>query len=200
VRGPRGVVPGNLLARALLFFVGTLLLAGCVTVTAGQQQKLDDWRGFADRVVAHYKASRVTFLVGKHGGFEAGTMRPGGLMTLTPAMLDPAKHTDFLLAHELAHWVLGHSDGRTYPSLAEAERVQIPKELDANAEAVKILMVGRSWSERTAFQQVHAYIWSYKRLVDAGRTATPRGHPEPCVEINDLIRRFPQHADMGRTC
>jgi hypothetical protein len=191
-------LPSRLNIRRLL--ASTLVLAGCVTLTPGQQQKLEDWRAFADRVTTHYKTSRVSFLVGTHGGVEAGAMRQGGLMTLTPAMLDPAKQTDFLLAHELGHWVLGHPDGRTYPSLAEAERAQIPKELDANAEAVKILVLGRGWSERTAFQHVHAYIWSYKRLVDAGKTARPRGHPAPCVEINDLIQRFPQHAEVGKTC
>ena len=191
---PIARVPGLLVAFALI------CLAGCVSLTPAQQEKLDGWRAFSDRVTRHYKVSRVTFLVGSHGGPEAGAMRQGGLMTLTPAMLDPAQQTDFLLAHELGHWVLGHVDGRTYPSMAEAIRAQIPKELDANAEAVKILEIGRGWSERTAFQYAQSYLWRYKQLVDIRKVSTPRGHPSPCEEINDLIRRFPKQADVWKAC
>jgi hypothetical protein len=180
--------------------LGALVLAGCVTLTSAQQEKLDDWRAFADRVTAHYKTSRVTFLIGAHGGFEAASMRPGGLMTVTPEALDPGKRTDFMLAHELAHWVLGHLDGRTYSSTLERRRASQAKEMAANAEAVPILVLARGGSERDAFVQAQAYLWGWKNLVERGGTGIPEGHAEPCEEIADLIRRFPQHATVSRPC
>jgi hypothetical protein len=40
-------------------------------------------------------------------------------MTVTSEALEPARRTDFMLAHEPAHRVLGHLDGRTYTSTLE---------------------------------------------------------------------------------
>ena len=73
--------------------------------------------------------------------------------------------------------------------------------MDANAEAVKILMIGRHWSERRAFFHAHAYLWSYRRGVEARRVGEPAGHPvDTCVEINDLIRRHPAYHDISDSC
>jgi hypothetical protein len=183
-----------------------LLHAGCASLTPEQQARLEDWQGFADRVTAHYRISDVTFLIGVRPGAAGGGMRSGGVLTFTPAMLDPlppGQSRDFLLAHELAHWVLGHAyllpPDETTLSLWLDE--QQGRELDANAEAVKILMVGRTWSERRAFFHAHAYLWSYKSGVDARRYGVPAGHPsDPCVEINDLIRRYPAFTDVSDSC
>lgn len=183
-----------------------LLHAGCGSLTVAQQAQLEDWQGFAGRVTAHYQVADVTFLVGVRPGAGGGAVRSGGVMAFTPGMLDPlppGQSRDFLLAHELAHWVLGHAylppPDETNLSLWQEE--QPGRELDANAEAVKILMVGRSWSERRAFFHAHAYLWSYKTGVDARRFGVPAGHPrDPCVEINDLIRRYPAFADIGDSC
>jgi hypothetical protein len=85
----------------------------------------------------------VPFLVGGQPGAGGGAMRPGDLMTFQTRMLEPlpaGQSRDFLLAHELAHWVLGHAYRRaldeaiTSPWEARQER----RELDANAEAVEI--------------------------------------------------------------
>src|SRR6266478_1268099 len=147
-----------------------LLHAGCTSLTAGQQAHLDDWQRFADRVTTHYGVAEVTFLVGEHPGAGGGAMRPGGLMTFQTRMLEPLP--------------AGQS-----------------RELDANAEAVKILMVGRHWSERRAFFHAHAYLWSYRRGVEARRVGVPAGHPlDTCVEINDLIRRYPRYRDISDAC
>ena len=85
-----------------------LLHAGCTSLTAGQQAHLDDWQRFADRVTAQYGVADATFLVGEQPGGGGGAMRPGGLMTFQTLMLESLPHgqsRDFLLAHELAHWV-----------------------------------------------------------------------------------------------
>ena len=94
------------------WLAGLLLLAGCSHLTVGQQAHLDDWQRFASRVTEHYGVSEVTFLVGAQEGPGGGAMRPGGLMTFKVDMLEPlpaGQSRDFLLAHELAHWVLGHA-------------------------------------------------------------------------------------------
>jgi hypothetical protein len=182
------------------------LHAGCTTLTAGQRAHLDDWQRFADRVTAHYGVSDVTFLVGEQPGAGGGAIRPGGLMTFRTQMLEPlpaGQSRDFLLAHELAHRVLGHAYRRPPDEAATSlwEAQQERRELDANAEAVKILMIGRHWSERRAFFHAHAYLWSYRRGVEARRYGIPAGHPvDPCVEINDLIRRYPAYRDISDSC
>lgn len=183
-----------------------LLHAGCTSLTHDQQARLEDWQGFADRVTTHYRIGDVTFLVGAHPGAGGGAMRAGGLMTFTPAMLEPlpaGQSRDFLLAHELAHWVLGHAYLRAPDEATTSvwQHEQPGREMDANAEAVKILMVGRGWSEHRAFFHAHAYLWSYKRGVDAHRYGVPAGHPgDPCVEINDLIQRYPLFSDISDSC
>ncbi|HYB71368.1 MAG TPA: hypothetical protein VEH80_11870 [Candidatus Bathyarchaeia archaeon] len=66
---------------------------------------------------------------------------------------------------------------------------------------MKILMVGRHWSERRAFFHAHAYLWSYRQAILAGRAGVPAGHPsDSCVEINDLIRRYPPPPDLSEPC
>jgi hypothetical protein len=69
--------------------------------------------------------------------------------------------------------------------------------MDANAEAVKILTIGWGLSERQAYARVLNRLWHGKR---AG-LAIPDGHPpDLCIEIADLVRRFPRYADIGKTC
>ena len=186
--------------------IAALLHAGCVSLTPDQQARLDDWQDLAGRVTAHYGVSDVVFLVGARPSAGGGAVRSGGVMAFPPTMLDPlpaGQSRDFLLAHELAHWVLGHTyvappDETTFSLWREEQQA---RELDANAEAVKILVVGRGWSQRRAFFHAHSYLWSYKRGVDARRFSVPAGHPgDPCVEINDLIERYPGFPDISDGC
>ena len=165
-----------------------LLHAGCTSLTAGQQAHLDDWQRFADRVTAHYGVADVTFLVGEQPGAGGGAMRPGGLMTFQTQMLEPlpaGQTRDFLLAHELAHWVLGHAYRRAPDEAATSlwDAQQERRELDANAEAVKILMVGRHWSERRAF--FHAQ-YRFQMIVGGPR--------QPCRK---RLVRAGQHVDFA---
>jgi len=188
------------------WLAGLLLLAGCSHLTVGQQAHLDDWQRFASRVTEHYGVSEVTFLVGAQEGPGGGAMRPGGLMTFKVDMLEPlpaGQSRDFLLAHELAHWALGHAYRRAPDEATTSmwDAQQERRELDANAEAVKILVIGRHWTERRAFFHAHAYLWSYRRGVAARVVGVPAGHPaDPCVEINDLIRRYPAYHDIADAC
>ncbi len=193
--------PGRGVWLALL-----LALAGCTHLTPAQRTQLHLWERVAKRVTAHYEVSAVTFLVGAQDGPGGGAVRPGGIITIRPDMLEPlpaGQSRDFLLAHELAHWVLGHAYRRPPDEAATAtwEVEQQRRELDANAEAVKILAVGWHWTERRAFFHAHAYLWTYRRGVVARQIGVPAGHPpDPCVEINDLIRHYPAYRDIAENC
>jgi hypothetical protein len=98
----------------------------------------------------------------------------------------------FLVAYELGHWVLNHA-GRPVQLLQDRYR----QEMDANAEAVKILTIGWGWTEQQAYLAVLNRLWHVKRAAQA----VPDGHPpDPCIEIADLVRRFPRQAALGKTC
>lgn len=186
----RTVHYGVLVGLILLVLVCGLL-AGCVSLTPDQRADLENWKAFAHRVTQHYGVADVTFLVGPHGGSEHGTMRPGGILTLRPDRIGP--DYDFLLAHELGHWVRGHA--KTYRCFVPRERDEgVPgsscgtvdaMELAANAEAIQILMLGRGISEEEAFRRAvqYLYIW--------------HGAAVGCREIKDLLRRYPAYPAYG---
>ena len=174
--------------RTTLF--AALALVGCTTLTPDQRATLAEYQQRADKVTAAYGVGRVFFLVGSHNSAAGGTMRPGGLLTMEALALD--QKDDVLVAHELGHWVLNHA-GRPVHSLDDRYR----QEMDANAEAVRVLTIGWGWSERQAYIAVLERLWLVKREAHA----VPDGHPpDPCMEIADLIRRFPPYADVGTTC
>jgi hypothetical protein len=185
-RAPRG--------RTAALLGAVLWLNGCVTLTPTQQTTLAEYQERANRVTKAYGVGRVAFLVGAHNSAAGGTMRPGGLMTMEAQALD--RNDEVLVAHELGHWVLNHP-GRPVFSVEDRYR----QEMAANAEAVKILVIGWDWTEQRGFRALLDRLWRHKNAVDRGAAAVPDGHhPDPCVEIADLVRRYPQYAECSRTC
>jgi len=90
------------------------------------------------------------------------------------------------LAHEAAHWVLGHEGG-----LPEGEK-RYGREIEATVRAVEILARVTGIDEREALRRTHAMTM----LVEppsVGRPIPP-GHKALCVEIADVLRAFPKHA------
>ena len=167
-----------------------LALIGCTTLTPDQQTTLAFYQERADTVTAAYRVGKVYFLIGAHNSAAGGTMGIGGLMTMETIALDTKD--DVLVAHELGHWVLNHA-GWPFQSLQHRYR----QEMDANVEAVKILTIGWRWTEEQAYLAVLNRLWQVKRSAQA----VPDGHPpDPCIEIADLVRRFPRHAALGQTC
>ena len=167
-----------------------LALIGCTTLTPDQQTTLAFYQERADTVTAAYRVGKVYFLIGAHNSAAGGTMGIGGLMTMETIALDTKD--DVLVAHELGHWVLNHA-GWPFQSLQHRYR----QEMDANVEAVKILTIGWGWTEQQAYLAVLNRLWQVKRSAQA----VPDGHPpDPCIEIADLVRRFPRHAALGQTC
>ena len=90
-----------------------------------------------------------------------------------------------LFAHELGHYVLEH-------------RSSSPQvEMEANAQAVEILVRVRRVDELQALTAFHGYLLSVHRS-QASRGVLP-GHASACQEIADLVRRYPKHETVTRT-
>lgn len=113
--------------------------------------------------------------------------RPGHLW-VEPALLG-AWYQDALIARTLAYEVL--PPVRAAASMADYERRQRQRDLDANAKAVEILSRAQARSERMALQAVYEWLAGMHRAVVAGQVKLPGGQPEPCEQIRDLLGRFP---------
>lgn len=162
-----------------------LLLAGCVTLTPAQQGGVDAIRTFVDATARAYNVPTVYIMVGDYPNTSA-TYRFGmitvGLRTLT------SRNRDVILAHELAHYLLGHDRRTATTSIVERRMEQEKFELDANAKAVEILARVRGMNEDEAIARVHDFLAAAHR-----RGIWASGHKSACDEITDLLRRFPQY-------
>jgi hypothetical protein len=100
---------------------------------------------------------------------------------------------DVVVAHELAHYILGHEGrGLNIPMLDR--RVLYERwEMDANAKGVEILARAKPMPEELALSLFYQHGIGSHRALLAGRGGIPFGHRPPCEEIGDLLSRFPQH-------
>ena len=176
--------------RRTAALLAALVLTGCTTLTPAQQARVDAYQALADRVTAHYGASRVLVMRADLRTGTGGVMEHRGRLLVSERTLT-SRWGEALVAHELAHWVLGHRFEETVPGP--------DKELAAHVEAVRVLMVGKSWIEEQAFRTYLAYLWSAKLAQDRG-TPVPLGHRAVCREIADFVSRFPAQASMAKTC
>ena len=184
---PRAVLR---LARLVPFAVA---VAGCASLTLSphQEQSLTEIRAMADETARLYKMFRISVLVGPDIQGVGGRYRQG-LFTVSTPMLQ-SRHRDSLVAHELAHWVLGHDRPTPGPTLLDYQRQNEEREFEANAKAVEILVRVKRISEEQALRVVYDHLLGFHRAVMERRTVIPWGHKPPCEEIADLLGRFPQH-------
>jgi len=102
------------------------------------------------------------------------------------------------VAHELAHYVLGHDAalaGAT-PEARLLERQQ--RELDANAKSVEILTRVRGVPEDQALRMAYSYLLNVHRRLERSPGEDLLGHRPPCEEIADLLARYPRAAHLDR--
>jgi hypothetical protein len=104
-----------------------------------------------------------------------------------------SRHRDSIVAHELAHYLLGHDRPLAGTLTLEWQREQEIRELEANAKAVEILARVRRLPEEQALSLVYDHLLSFNRLVAEQRTVIPWGHRAPCAEMADLLGRFPKY-------
>jgi len=166
-----------------------LLLAGCTTLTPAQQRSEGEVRAFADRTARLYGLLPIHVLVSHNPQDPPGSYRRSffsvSAITLTSTFRDA------IVAHELAHYVLGHEAPLPGATPEDFKRAYQQRELDANAKSVEILARVGEMGERQALRTVYQYL----RAVQLARERYPRldlaGHKPPCEEIADLLARFP---------
>jgi hypothetical protein len=173
-----------------------LVVTGCLTLTPAQQSIVAEQQAFADATAARYRAARVRLVVEGETNLGIGARYRLGHVYLNVGMLDSLTLTA-IMAHELAHYVLGHDIPVTGASTAERQLAQELRELDANATAVEILMRVKGLSEREAVMLIVAYLAGAQRFEDRGG-ARAWGHRAPAEEIADLVRRYPATTISGR--
>lgn len=172
-----------LLAPAFAIAVG-----GCVTLTPQQQDTVAEVQRFADATAAAYNLPRIGVTVEPDTNLNIGGRYRQGNFYLNVQALGSWGLT-VLVAHELAHYVLGH-DSLQASSMAELQRAHELRELDANAKAVEILMRVKGMNQTRAVQMIVTYLRGAQQAIERG-TALTQGHRPPSAEIADLLERFP---------
>src|SRR5712691_5131191 len=163
-------------------------VGSCVSLTPQQQDKVAEVERFADATAAAYKLSRIRVAIEPATNLGIGGRYHQGNFYLNERMLGSRSLTA-VVAHELAHYVLGH-DTRLQGSSMEVQRAQELRELDANAKAVEILMRVKEMTQREAVQTIVTHLRGAGRLQDRGGALAP-GHRPAAEEIADLLARFP---------
>jgi hypothetical protein len=108
--------------------------------------------------------------------------RPGRIM-INRAVVADDLIAQAVLSRELAHFVLGHGDGRCQSRRHECE-------VEAHVASVELLMTGWDLEYSDAVRLQHAYL---KSVVLAVRReeASPSGEPgDPCRELEEFAARF----------
>ena len=133
---------------ALVLSVLGFVAGGCVSLTPTQKATLTDIQRFADATAAAYGLMRIPVSVqpGTNLGI-GGTYRQGNFY-LNANTLNSG-HLTALVAHELGHYVLRH-EPTSGVSMAELLKAQELRELDANAQAVEILVRAKGMTQPQA--------------------------------------------------
>ena len=180
------------LVPSLLVFVA----AGCVSLTPVQQGTVAEVQRFADATAAAYGLMRIPVTIQAGTNLGIGGIYRQGNFYLNASMLDSG-HLTAVVAHELGHYVLGH-EPISGVSMAEVLRAQEPKELDANAKAVEILMRVKGTPQAQAVRTIVVFLRSVENAQARGQP-NAAGHLPPAEEIADLVRRFPPASTPSET-
>jgi hypothetical protein len=172
----------------LLLAPGLLLLAGCATLTPPQQESLAEVRALAEETARVYGRAPIHLLVSHDPESPPGSYRRGFFSVSMPVLTSPFR--DAIVAHELAHYVLGHEKPLRGTTAAEHERDYQQRELDANAKGVEILTRVAGMSEARALKTMYDYLVGILWALERYPRLNLRGHKPPCEEIADLLGRF----------
>lgn len=112
----------------------------------------------------------------------AGIGRPGTIVVNRPVLAEDYI-AQAVLSHELAHFVLGHTDDRCRDRQHECE-------VEAYVASVELLMTGWGHSYADAVRLQYAYLKSVVLAVQRGDATVARGHVDPCRELQEFSARF----------
>jgi hypothetical protein len=166
------------------------LAAGCSSLTPAQDRSLDEVRGFAAQTTHRYGRPPIHVLVSHDPESPVAAYRHDFFWV--NFLVLGSEYRDAIVAHELAHYVLGHDAplaGAT-PEARQREREQ--RELDANAKAVEILTWVRRVPEDQALRLVYSYLLNVHHRLQRAPGEDLLGHRPPCDEIADLLARYPR--------
>jgi len=167
-----------------------LLGAGCATLTPAQERSAAEVRALAGETARLYGLPPIHLLVTHDPDGPPGSYRRGFFAVSTITLTSTFR--DAIVGHEIAHYVLGHEAPLHGSSAADQERDYQQRELDANAEAVKILVRAGRMSEERALRTMYEYLAGIQWALDRYPRLDLRGHKPPCEEIADLLTRFPE--------
>ena len=165
------------------------LAAACSTLTPAQDRSLDQVRGFADETARRYGLPPIHVLVSHNPDSPVGSYRRG-FFAVNRLVLG-SEYRDAIVAHELAHYVLGHAAGLAGATTEARRREVEQRELDANVKAVEILVWVKQVPEDQALRMVYSYLLNVHRRLQRSPGEDLLGHRPPCDEIADLLRRYP---------
>jgi hypothetical protein len=166
------------------------LAAACSTLTPAQDRSLEEVRAFADETAHRYGLLPIHVLVSHNPDSPVGSYRRG-FFAVNQLVLG-SEFRDAIVAHELAHYVLGH-DASLAGVTHDARRREVEqRELDANAKSVEILAWVRQVPEDQALRMVYSYLLNVHRRLQRSPGEDLLGHRPPCDEIADLLGRYPQ--------
>jgi hypothetical protein len=174
---------------ALAFSVLGLVTGGCVSLTPRQKDTLTEVQQFADATAAAYGLMRISVTVQRGTNLGIGGMYRQGNFYLNEGSLSSG-HLTAMVAHELAHYVLGH-EPISGVSMAEVLKAAEPRELDANAKAVEILVRAKGMSQPQAVRTMVVFLLTAQNAQNRGQPNAP-GHRPPAEEIADLLTRYPE--------
>jgi len=186
-RWPPGGLAFGLGLVALCF---ALAVAGCATLTPAQRRSESEVRLFADRTARAYGLPPIHVLVSHNPSDPPGSYRRGFFAVSAVTLVSTFR--DAIVAHELAHYVLGHDAPLPGDTTDERRRAYQERELDANAKSVEILARVGGMSEERALKTVYAYLLGVHWALERYPRLNLSGHKPPCEEIADLLARFPE--------
>jgi len=108
--------------------------------------------------------------------------RPGTIV-INRSVLADDYIAQAVLSHELAHFVLGHTEQRCRDRQHECE-------VEAYVGSVELLMTGWGQSYDDAVRLQYAYLKSVLLAVQRGEATVARGHVDPCRELQEFSARF----------
>ena len=169
-----------------------MVLVSCATFTPEQERSAAEVRAFADEAFRIYKVPRIPIVIGDHVQGTGGDYRGGSFTLGTRMLTSPTR--DKVVAHELAHYILGHTPRFRGGPSTDLQRQMELLELDANFKGVEILTRTKPMPEQMALSMFYDHMISVHYAFVGNRTVIPFGHRPPCEEIADLLGRYPQHA------
>ena len=175
--------------RGWAFVIVAALAAGCNTLTPAQNRSLDEVRVFADDTARVYGLHPIHVLVSHNPESPVGTYRRG-FFAVNELVLR-SEFRDAIVAHELAHYVLGHDAPLAGPTPEARLHEREQRELDANATSVEILRRVRGVPEDQALRMAYSYLLNVHRRLQRSPGEDLLGHRPPCEEIADLLARYP---------